>query len=120
MSLSPAKFKNIATKLIGPKGAFKAFRADCVITKRGDFSFENQTATKNTKTIKMINLKFLQQTKDSKPVDENMISLIAVYEELPFELSVDDTSFVFENVSYSFKSLEIDPAKATIILHGVA
>jgi hypothetical protein len=68
----------------------------------------------------MVNLKLMQSVKDNKSIDENMISLIAVYEELPFELSVDDTSFLFEGVSYTFKSLEIDPAKATITLHGVA
>lgn len=118
MNLSPKFFKQIVLKLIGPNGVFKAFRADCKIIKRGEFNYETQKAPEQTKTIKMVNTKLVQQLKRNVIADENYIELVAVFEELPFELSVDDTTFIFEGVAYTFKSIDIDPAKAAITLTG--
>ena len=109
----------IAKSLIGPKGTFADFLSDCIISKKGAFVYATQSASVSSQTLKMIDTEKLESAKEGLEKQSNDIEVIGIYQDLTLTPSVDDTTFTFEGINYKFKSIEIDPAKATITLRGV-
>lgn len=114
-----SQFVKLAKSLIGPTGAFADFLSDCIISKKGAFNYSTQSALVSNQTLRMIETEKLESAKEGFEKQSNDIELIGIYQDLTLTPSVDDTTFTFEGVNYKFKSIEIDPAKATITLRGV-
>lgn len=116
MATLPQEFIDLAAELIGDE--FAAFAVSTVINKRGNVTYQNPTGSiVATDTIPTIRLEFKETQFNGELIKVGDYMLIGEFQELAFQPSPDNCEAVRAGVTSEIKSVNIDPAGATIILH---
>jgi hypothetical protein len=116
MATIPQEFIDLAAELIGDE--FAAFAVSTVINRYGSASYQSPAGSVSaTSTIGTIALEFTKNQFDGQLVKVGDYMLIGQYQLMSFEPSPDNCRTVRDGVTAEIKTVAVDPAKATIILH---
>lgn len=111
-------FQKAAKMLIGKGGIFSDLLQTCVITKTLSIDYDTSKPIVKTQYLQMVKVGDLENNIDLRMIKNSDIEIIGLFQDLNFDVSVNDTTFSFDGIVYSFLSKEVDPAKATITLIG--
>ena len=116
MSTTKAEFQDLASELI--RGEFVDFTESTVISVLGAFDYVTQTSpVEFTATIPMIKYDYKVNQYDGEKIKIGDYMLIGELQLLAFEPSPDNTKVVYNGEEVNLNRVEIDPARASVILH---
>lgn len=115
MSTQPQEFIDLAAELIGDE--FAAFATDAVIAQDQGFDYDTQQPLQRTQSKPMIQLEYKETQFNDQMIKAGDYMLIGQYQNFEWDPSPDNTTVTHGGKVGAVKWIDIDPAKATIIIH---